>query len=723
MARLARIHLQSEATECGLACLAMVADFHGHRVDLREMRSRFPVSLKGTTLAQLMRNADGLGFATRALRCEPEELSRLAVPCVLHWNLDHFVVLERVGRRGATLVDPAVGRRRIAWADVSARFSGVALELAPTERFVVADARRRLRLRDLTGRVAGLRRALAHIVAIAIALEAIALLVPLITQFVVDAALVSGDQDLLFLCASGGAALLVVDFVLRMCRGWMTTGLQVAVATQWTTNLFSHLLALPLAFFERRHLGDLASRFASLTALRTTMTSGAVTALLDGVMAFVTWSLMAVYSLPLAGIALGVLSLYIGVRWATFGSLRRASEDRVVAAARESSFFLETVRAVLPLKLHGRRAERLAEWQNLLVESQNRDVAHQRMTLWFASSSTCITALEGMLALFVGGNAVLDRSMSLGMLLAYLAYRAQFGMRAMRLVDTAVEMASLRLHAERVADIALEPPEELSASRHDDVPLEPRLEVHDLSFRYAPGDAWVVRRCSFAIESGECVAIVGVSGSGKSTLLKLMLGLHEATEGEIRMGRRGAAIDVRRLGLARYRRFVGAVMQDDALLSGSLSANIACFDVRADPLAVERAARLAAIHDEIVAMPMGYQTLVGDLGSSLSGGQKQRVLLARALYRRPSILALDEATSHLDLDNERRVNAAIRALSMTRITIAHRPETIAAADRVLVFHDGRIVRDERRRGVASPCTPAVAGDPCAVGRVAATARA
>jgi ATP-binding cassette subfamily B protein RaxB len=693
--RIARTHLQSEAAECGLACLATIAGHHGLRVDLRDLRRRFPASLKGSTLAQLMRHASQLQFAARALRCEPADFARLQLPCVLHWNLNHFVVFESVSRRGIVIVDPAVGRRAVTNEEAAKSFTGVALELVPTSAFVAADTRRRLRLRDLAGRIVGLKRGVANILALAAALEAIALVNPVVTQFVVDGALVTGDRDLLILAVLGGAGLLLIDFVLRMARGWVGLRINQQLALQWTANLFTHLLRLPMGFFEKRHLGDISSRFASLVTIRGTLTNGAISAALDGVMALATLWLMVIYSGRLTLVAIGALVFYAAIRALAYRPLRDASEERIVLSAKENSFFLESIRAALPLKLYGRIEERIARWQNLMIDVQNRDVATQRMSLWFSSAATLIAGTEGMLLLYLGGLAVLDRAMSLGMLLAFIAYRGQFGERTTKLIDLAVEVRMLGLHAERLADIALEPPEAEVAIETDTSRIVPRIEVRDVSFRYADGEPWVLRHVDLVIEAGDALVIVGMSGCGKTTLLKLLLGLHEPSEGEIRVGESGDAIPIRQLGAAGYRRLIGTVMQDDVLLSGSLAENIACFDPQPDRDEIEGAARAAVVHDDIVAMPMGYQTLIGEMGSSLSGGQKQRVLLARALYKRPKLLALDEATSHLDIDNERRVNAAIASLSLTRITIAHRPETIAAAGRVVVLEGGKVVRDVR----------------------------
>jgi ATP-binding cassette, subfamily B, bacterial CvaB/MchF/RaxB len=690
----ARIILQSESAECGLACLAMLSSAHGLRLDLAELRQRFSVSLKGANLNQLMRHAQALNFTCRPLRLEIEEMNQLQLPCMLHWELNHFVVLTKVSASGITILDPAVGKRVIPFAEVSKKFTGVALEVTPTSEFKPADLRRKVRLRDLIGKVFGLRRALIQILLLAVGLEAVALVTPLVTQWVVDGALVSGDKDLLLLTVLGGGVLMVVQFLLSMARGWIGLRMNQQLSVQFTANLFSHLLKLPLSFFEKRHIGDITSRFGSLHAIRGVLTQGTVSAALDGVMAVVTLGMMFLFSPMLSVVVLVALFVYLGLRWASYAAFRDANEERIVLGAKENSYFLETIRAAQPLKLFNRAPERLARWQNLMVDVQNRDLTTQKMELWFSSANTFIFGIEGMLILYLGGAAVLGQQMTLGMLLAFMAYKGQFSGRASALINLIMQVKMLSLHVERLADIALEKPEQETAFETDLERILPRIEVRNVSFRYAEGEPWVLRDCSLTIEAGEHVAIVGASGCGKSTLLKLVLGLLEPTEGDIRIGEHGAT-SIKQLGPSQFRSMIGTVMQNDTLMAGSIAENVACFDAQVDYQRVEEVSKLAQLHDDIVAMPMGYQTLVGDMGSTLSGGQKQRVLLARALYKQPKIMALDEATSALDSDNERKVNQAIRNLPLTRITIAHRAETIASAHRVIELSKGAVVREMR----------------------------
>jgi len=704
-----RTILQTQASECGLACLAMIARHHGQHGDLGDLRRRFPVSLKGATLRQLMSQAGALGFLSRPLRLDLDELRNLKLPCILHWDLNHFVVLVKVTRRGAVVLDPAVGERRLAIDEVSRHFTGVALELTPNADFEAGAATRRLRLRQLTGPVSGLKRSLLQIVAVALALELFAIVAPLFNQMVIDDAITSHDSELLLILVLGFGLLLLVQTAIGFARSWMVTLLSQSLSVQWAGNLFAHLVRLPVEYFEKRHLGDVVSRFRSVDEIQRTLTTAAIEAVLDGVMAVVALALMMLYSAQLAGVVVAAAALYGLLRWSSYGPLRDAAAERLVAAAKENTHFLETLRAMAPLKLFGREDERSARWQNLLVEVQNRDVRTARLNIAVASARGLLFGLENLLVLWLGARLVMvagtgGAPFTIGMLFAFIAYKGQFSGRVAALINHGVELKMLRLHGERLADIALHEPERDPLPDHDLAHLQPSLELKDVSFRYGEGEPWVLRQANLVVAAGESVAVTGASGAGKTTLLRVMLGLLEPSEGEVRYG----GIPVRQLGRSNFRRCIGTVLQDDTLLTGSLADNIAFFDAQADPARVEVCARLAQVHDEIVRMPMGYQTLVGDLGIGLSGGQKQRILLARALYKQPRVLALDEATSHLDITNERAVTQALAQMHLTRIVIAHRPETIAGAQRVVQLHNGSIV--ETMRAIAEgKAPPGVAG--------------
>jgi len=683
-----RLILQSEAAECGIACLAMVSDAHDLRLDLSDLRRRFSVSLKGTTLAVLIRHAEALNFSARPLRLELDELRQLRLPAILHWDLNHFVVLKAIKGDKVILLDPAAGERRMGLGEASKHFTGVALELSPTTQFQPADEQQRIRLRDLTGKVAGLRRTLIQVFLLALALEVFSLAAPLFNQFVIDEVILTADRELLSVLAVGFGLLLITQTSISVLRSWILMHLSMDVGMQWTSSLFAHLLRLSPSFFEKRHLGDIVSRFGSINTMQSTLTTAIVSAVLDGLMAILALGMMLAYSVLLTSIVLASTLVYGLLRWAFYQPLRDANQERLVLSAKENTHFLETLRAVVPIKLAGFESQRRARWQNLLTDVFNRDVKTQKLNILFTTASIFVTGAGSLIFFSLGARQVMDNALTLGMLMAFTTYAGTFSGRVNALIGYAIDLKMLGLHAERVADIALEPPERSPSIETDVSRLAPKIEVRNLGFRYAEGEPWVLKNLNLVIEAGESVAIVGHSGCGKTTLLKILLGLLAPTEGEVLLD----GIPVKQLGLQAYRSLIGAVLQEDALLAGSLAENIAFFDSQADQEKIETCAKLAAIHEEIHQMPMGYQTLVGDMGNTLSGGQKQRVLLARALYRNPRLLMLDEATSHLDIFNEHRIVKALAELKLTRILVAHRQETIAGAERVITL-GGEMLKD------------------------------
>ncbi len=677
--------LQTEAAECGLACLAMVASYYGYEIDLPGLRRKTSLSLKGANLKRVMEIAGQLKLDTRALRLEVEELRELKSPCILHWDLNHFVVLKEVRGKGLVIHDPARGVQELSRAEASRHFTGVALELWPSAGFRREKVREAVSLGALAGEVHGFKRALTQIFLLALVLEAIVLAVPFYMQWLLDEVFPSADHQLLTVLGIGFLLLTVFQVAVTAVRSWCITWISALVSVQWVNNLFGHLLRLPLEFFEKRHMGDVVSRFGSVRTIQKTLTTQFVGAVLDGVMSALTLVLMAFYSVPLTLLVVGAFALYGILRWAFFRPLRRTTEDQIVYAARQQSDLLESIRGIQALKLANQQDQRRARYANTQVDTTNREIALQRLGIGFAAGNGLIFGLTRVALIWWAADLVLKGQFSAGMLVAFIAYADQFHRRAAALIDRWNEFRMLGLHAERVADIALSAPEADLEGVHAGSVEDTRLEVRNLSFRYAEGEPWVIENFNLTIEPGESVAIAAPSGAGKTTLAKLILGLLEPNQGEIRFG----GIDIRKLGLARYRSLVGAVMQDDQLFAGSIADNISLFDPEATPQRIEAAAHLARIHDEIIAMPMGYDTLVGDMGSSLSGGQKQRVLLARALYRKPKLLVLDEATSHLDVAREREINALVKRLKITRLVLAHRPETLASADRVIVLGGGR----------------------------------
>ena len=688
--------LQTEAAECGLACLAMVAGAHGLDTDLPTLRQRFSVSLKGATLVDLVRMADSLNLQSRAVRAELEELPQLPMPCILHWDMNHFVVLVRQQGQQVVIHDPASGVRRLSLQEFSRHFTGVALELQPAPGFVTATERRHVSVRQLMGPVSGLKRALGQILLLALVLEAFVLLSPFFMQWVVDGVLVSGDRDLLVTLGIGFTLLVLIQVATAAARSWAVLVLSATLNLQWLVNVFAHLLRLPVDWFEKRHPGDVWSRFGSVQQIQRTLTTSFIEAVLDGALVVLTLALMALYSLALSAVAVAAVGVYALLRWAFFRPLREATEEALVFEARQSSHFLESLRGVLAIKLFNGQADRQSRFASLVVDTMNAQISIRKLDLWAAVAHRLLFGLERVAVVWMGAWLVMENRLTVGMLFAFFAYKETFATRVSALIDKAVELKMLRLQGERLADIVLTPPEADTAQPPRE--LSAGIELRNVSFAYADGEPDVLHKVSLKVEPGESVAIVGPSGCGKSTLLKLMLGIVVPTQGEVLVGGQPLA----RVGLRAWREQVGVVMQDEALFSGSVADNISFFAPVADAEWMAQCARVAAIHDDIEAMPMGYHTLIGDMGAALSGGQKQRVLLARALYKRPRVLLLDEATSALDVERERVVNQAVRQLALTRVIVAHRPETIASAGRVIALYEGRVAQDLRSVASGAP---------------------
>ncbi|QBL42226.1 peptidase domain-containing ABC transporter [Stenotrophomonas sp. ASS1] len=683
--------LQSEAAECGIACLAMIASHHGNAIGLREIRRRHSFSLKGTSLPQLIAVAGKLGLQSRALRLELDELDQLKLPCIAHWDLNHFVVVRKVERNTVTVVDPALGTRKLAMSEFSKHFTGVSLELQPGGDF------RRIRRPEptplpwLTGRIRGLGRSLALLIVLSLSLQIFVLSAPFFMQWVVDQALVASDHNLLSVLAAGFGLALLIQVGIGQIRGRSVIYLSSRLGSQWSANVFSHLIKLRLDFFEKRHLGDIVSRMGSVQAIQRIITTSFVEAIIDGMMAIATVMMMILYSWKLAMISLASISVYAVARMLSFNALKLGTEQQLIASARQQSHLLESIRGIQSIKVAGRESTRRSRYLNLINDTVNQDVKLSTFALTFNGSGQLIFGIERIVVIWIGATLAMQSVFSVGMLIAYLAYKEQFSQRVGSLVDKWIEFRMLRLHGERLSEIVLAEtePEPTSRGRRLDPSAPLRIDVKDLGFRYSESEQWVIRNCSFSIGEGESVAIVGGSGCGKTTLLKILLGLLQPNEGEVVVG----GVPLRNLASDDYKRLVGAVMQDDQLFAGTIRENISFEDEIADDSWIQEAAKLAAVHDDIMAMPMAYESLIGDMGTSLSGGQKQRIVLARALYRKPGILFLDEATSHLDVENERAVSEAINSMDLTRVIIAHRPETIASADRVILLRDGKVINE------------------------------
>ena len=674
--------IQTEAAECGLACVAMICGYHGRQTDLLSLRQQFDVSTRGVTLKTLMAMTRQLNLKSRALRLDIDELTELKTPCILHWDMNHFVVLISAKRGRIVVHDPAFGKRVLGTQEVSAHFTGVALELWPDADFSHRKNLNRLNLRRMVSNVGGLFATLTKLFCFSLLIESVNLLLPVGMQLVMDHVIPAQDPNLLTLICLGLLFFVLFRTGISILKSWTQLVMTTLIDVQWKARLFDHLLALPLSYFEKRKLGDIQSRFVSLDTLRTTLTSNVVNSLMDGIMSVGLIVMMVLYGGWLVWVILGFTTLYCLFRLSTYPTYRQIAEEQLVKSARAGSHFMETLYGMGTLKALGLSPNRAQRWLNMNIDTANATVRKTRYEMLFQGGNTLIATLDQIVLLWLGATQVIDGHMTLGMFVAFNTYRGQFSERAANLLDMVLQLKMLSLHAERIADIALTDVEHNVPERALlRVGEAAALEVQNVSFQYDVLSAPLINHLNLKVEAGESVAITGPSGMGKTTLMKILAGLLPPTSGEVRLN----GMDISKVGANNYRACTACVLQEDTLFAGSIAENIASFEDERDVQHLVDCARRCNIHDDIMAMPMGYETLITELGGSLSGGQKQRILIARALYRRPGILFLDEATSHLDVENEAHINASIAALDITRVIIAHRPSTVASADRVIVL--------------------------------------
>lgn len=683
--------LQAEVAECGLASMAMVASYYGHQLDMPAMRKRFSANLKGMNLQQLIELGDSLGLASRALQCPVEDVPKLALPCILHWDMNHFVVLTKITKTKVYINDPAMGKKTLTIEEFSQHFTGIALELTPTNKFEAKDEKQQMKLSQLWSKMTGLKSALLKLFALSIVLQVFALATPYYMQWVVDEVLISHDQPLLIVLAIGFGLLSIFTVLATSVRSWLVLRLSSLLNMQMGVNLLRHLLRLPMNYFESRHVGDVVSRFGSLAQIRERITTGLVEATVDGVMSITVLVMMMLYSVKLSLVVLAAITLYVIARFALYLPLHQATEESIQNSAKEQSNFLENIRGIQTIKLFGNESQRQGIWQNRYAEVINADIRLGKLQIGFDGINKMLFGLENVIVIYLAAMLVMEGSLSIGMVLAFIAYKGQLTQRFASLVEQLIQFKMMRLHLDRISDIALheqEPNREgcIGLINAESALKKGEISLENVCFSYGEDEKNIINNLSLTIAAGDSVAITGDSGCGKTTLAKLMLGLLQPTSGRILLDGR----DITQIGLKNYRQQVAAVMQDDTLLAGSIADNITFFNPEPNYLRVEQCAQLAAIHNDISKMTMGYNALVGDMGASLSGGQMQRLLLARALYKKPQVLFMDEATSHLDVNNEAKISEQIKHLDMTRIIIAHRPETINKANKVLHMINGQL---------------------------------
>jgi ATP-binding cassette subfamily B protein len=682
---------QTTASDCGAASLTMVLAFHGKHLRLDDVRKVTGYGRDGADAMAILSAARVFGLRGRGVKVEEvEDLRFLPAGSILHWQFNHFLVLERVTADGADVVDPAGGRRRVSREDLGRSFTGVALSFEPSEDFEPQEGEgRRL------GRFFNLLRehsaVLQRVLVTSAMVQLFALAVPLLIGALVDRVIPRGDTQLLGVLAAGLTAIIGFNFLASLLRSYLLLYLRTQLDTRMTLDFLDHLVDLPYAFFQQRSAGDLIMRMGSNATVREILTSGALSGVLDGLL--VTLYLILLFA---ASPSMGLLVLVLGaIRVGLFLFTRKRTRDLMSRSlqteSRSQSFQVNMLAGIETLKASGAEHRAVEQWSHLFVDVLNVSLARGRLSAFVDSTLAALGTASPLIILVWGAVQVLQGDMSLGTMLAMNALAAGFLTPLSTLITNAFQFQLLGSYLDRIEDV-LETPREQDPTVVSPAPrLKGGVRLEGVSFRYGPFAPLAVEDVSIEIPPGRFIALVGRSGAGKSTLASLLVGLYPPTEGRILFD--GA--DLTELDLRSVRRQVGVVPQHPYLFGTSIRANITLSDPTLPLSRAVEAAKLAHIHDDVLAMPMGYETIMADGGASLSGGQRQRLALARALVHRPAILLLDEATSALDTRTEREIQRELTALRTTRIVIAHRLSTIRDADLILVMEGGRLVEQGR----------------------------
>ncbi|QRN97724.1 peptidase domain-containing ABC transporter [Archangium violaceum] len=677
---------QLAATECGAACLSMVLAYHGRRVSLDELRGTMGVGRDGTTALDVLRAGRAYGLHGRGVKVELNEVELLEPGAILHWEFKHFVVFEAVRDGGVDLLDPGLGRRHIPLESFARSFTGVAVLFEPGEGFEKGGTRTSPAGRYVR-QVVQQWPLLARVALVSAALQFFALAVPSLTGAVVDSIIPRGDSRLLMVVGAGLVSLTVFQFLVTLVRAHLLLHLRTWLDARMTLRFLDYMVDLPLSFFQLRSAGDLMGRVNSHSTIREMLTTGALSGLLDGVMVCGYLVLLMVLSPALGLLSLGLAVVQVLVFVVPMAKQRELLARNLEAEATSQSYLLEMLTGMPTLKALGVEPRSVEHWSNLYVDVLNSSLDRGRLNALTESAGNALRLASPLVILCVGASLVLQGQLSLGTMLALSALAAGFLTSLATLVGTANQLQLLGGYMERLGDILDSPPEQPRGEPRPPHTLRGGIKLEQVSFRYSAQGALVVKDVTVDIPPGQFVAIVGRSGAGKTTLAQLLVGMYLPSSGRVLYD----GVDLASLDLRAVRRQLGIVMQNPALFRGSIRSNIALADPSLTLEEVERAAQLAQVHQDIMGMPMGYETLLSDMGGAISGGQRQRLALARALAMKPAVLLLDEATNALDTVTERRVQDALAELRCTRVVIAHRLSTVQAADLILVMDAGQVV--------------------------------
>lgn len=691
MQRRVPVIFQLSAVECGAACLAMILSYYGRKTQVTDCRECCAIGRDGASAWAMAQAARKRGLRVKAYSVQDlADFKYLRLPAIAHWKFNHFVVVEGWSPKRVDIVDPASGRQRLTADEFDAGFTGVVLTFEPGVQFERRDAGRRSawhRYLECIFSFPGTLGLLCQILGASLLLQVFGLLLPIFTKVLVDQVLPFRISNVMAMLGIGMVILALAQMVTGYLRSALLIYLQGHLDWQVMFGFFEHLLTLPLRFFQERASGDLLMRLGSNMMIREVLTSQTMSTILDGALVLVYLYILLVQDIFFGILVLGVGLLQILILLGTTRRVHNLNNRSLSAQAESQSYLVEALTGIATLKAAGAEDGALDHWSNLFFKQLNVSLQKSHLTVIIGTVMTTLRTFSPLVLLWVGALRVLEGAVSLGTMLALNTLAMSVLTPLASLVSSGQQLQLVGAHLERISDVMEAGPEQDPQTVRDAPSLSGQIELKNVSFRYDPGTPLVLRDVSVTIEAGQKVAVVGPTGAGKTTLGMLLLGLYTPTEGDIFYD----GIPLQWLDYRTLRKQFGVVLQTPFLFSGSIRQNIA-FNAPDIPMdQVIGAARLAVIHEEIMRMPMGYETMVAEGGSVLSGGQCQRLALARALVRKPAVLLLDEATSHLDAVTERLIDQNLSQLSCTRIVIAHRLSTVRNADLILVLDEGEIV--------------------------------
>jgi len=684
--------LQGAYAECGVACVVMILKAHGVDTSLSKMAERWACGVRAITMRSLLEMLEAHGMVGRPLRAELSALDQVACPAILHWNFDHYVVLERVDRRFLYVVDPAIGRRRIPLSEASHCFTGIVLEASQaTPPAPTTGPREPSPLRALLPNWTSVLGQSLPFLALTCLVNAVMLLLPLFQKVGFERIIPAHDLSQLDQIALLFVSIAVAHFLMQLVRVRHLSVLRAKLTRLLSSNLFNHLIWARPQFFEARPASRIAHQYQAVQSISSTLTEQVLANGIDVVFVILGAALLITLSPTIGLVVLGALLVYFAIQLRCMNELGSRLANSIQAEMTENGFVFETIESMPAVRIYAAELSRLATWRNV-----HEDVSQAQSAYWnyrnsLAAAQELIVNITWLMTIYLAMRSHLSGGLTLGLVAATASW-ASFVLTRARDVGQGVLAATLfKTHVARVEDVVRAPKgkghvENLVKDTAACLSAQP-LGLEAVAFRYDDFSPWVLSDCSLQVDPGSFVAITGGSGSGKTTLTKLLLGLQEPHAGVVTAGSlRGADAS------ALIRRDAGVVMQNDVLNSGSILDNISFFAPDPDLNLARECAKISGAHAFIESLPMKYGAVVGRRGLGLSAGQVQRILLARALYREPKVLMLDEFSSNLDEALERDVLANLKAMPMTIIAVAHRPQVIDVSTHIYELKDGQLLR-------------------------------